>query len=181
MAFRLLFRFLFLSFMRYHFILIPIMLSIGTLILRGVHSCTGKEAGAVIADETSGRKTQAINLFPKELFAYDNTGKLSLDEAFTQSTHVVRTAYLKQIDNSNGRSVKPFYIYQAYEGSFNKPLDTSRNKFPLIFLSKQELFKGKVLRDSVYLFLAPLQGYKVLQENIGIEYEWVDEAPFLRR
>ena len=157
------------------------MLCIGTLILIGLHSCTSKEAGAVIADENARRKTQSINLFPKESFVYDNTGKLSLDEAFTQSTHVIRTAYLKQIDNSNGRSVKPFYIYQVYEGSFNKPLDTSKNKFPLLFLSKQELFKGKELRDSIYLFLVPLQGYQVLQENIGINYEWVDEAPFLKR
>lgn len=157
------------------------MLSIGTLILVGLYGCTGKEAGAVIADENTGKKIQSINLFPKELFAYDNTGKLSFDEAFTQSTHVIRAAYLKQIDNSNTRSVKPFYIYQVNEGSLNKPLDTSKNKFPLLFLSKQELFKGKELRDSIYLFLVPLQGYQVLHENISIEYEWVDEAPFLIR
>lgn len=155
------------------------MLSIGILILQGLHGCTGKESGAIITDD-SGRRTQAINLFPKELFAYDNTGKLSLDEAFAQSRQVIRTAYVKQIDNSNSRSRMPFYIYQVDEGSFEKLVSTGKSKFPVLFLSKQELFKGKILRDSVYLFLVPLQQYQMLQENIGIKYEWVDEAPFLR-
>ena len=155
------------------------MLSAGALILAGLHGCAGTESGAVISDETTGRNAQTINLFPEKSFAYDNTGKLSLDEAFIQSQKVIRTAHLKQIDNSNERSVQPFYVYQVDGGRFEKPADTSTNRFPLLFLSRQELFKGKVLQDSVYLFLAPLQQYRVLQETIGIQYEWVDEAPFL--
>jgi hypothetical protein len=156
------------------------MLGISALILGGLHSCTGTES-AVISNENIGRNAQAINLFPEQSFAYDNTGKLSLNEAFKQSGYVIRTAHLKQIENSNGRSIKPFYIYQVNEGSFNKSLDTTKNKFPVLFLSRKELFKGKVLQDSVYLFLAPLQQYHVLQENIGIAYEWIDAAPFIGR
>ena len=156
------------------------MLSTGAFILVGLHGCTGTES-AVISNENIGRNVQTINLFPEQSFVYDNKGKLSLNEAFKQSGHVIRTAHLKQIENSNGRSVKPFFIYQVDEGSFDKSVDTTKNKFPVLFLSRQELFKGKVLQDSVYLFLAPLQQYHVLQENIGIQYEWIDAAPFIGR
>jgi hypothetical protein len=166
--------------MKHHSILILVILSIGSLILGGLYGCNSKGSGAVATDENIGRNTQTINLFPKESFVQGNTGKLSFDEAFVQSKLVIRTAYLKQIDNSNARGGNPFYVYQVNEGWFEKSVDDDRNKFPILFISERELFRGKILRDSVCLFLASLQQYQILQENISIKYEWVHGAPFLR-
>lgn len=166
--------------MRYHSILLSVKLYIGIIILGAFFGCTDKESKIVIVNENTGRRNQKINLFNKELSVYDNTGKLSWDDAFAQSKQVVHTAYIKQIDYSNDRGVKSFYIYQIDEGSFVKSVDTHKIKFPILFLSNQELFKGKMLNDSVYLFLGPLHKYLLLQKNTNIKYEWIYEAPFLK-
>ena len=165
--------------MKHYYILFPVILSIGML-LGGLIGCTDKESGAVIADENMRRETHAINLFPRELSTYNNIGKMSFDEAFVQSTLVIHAADLVQLDHSNSRSVKPFYIYQVDKGTFEKSANAKETKFPIFFLSREELFKGKLLGDSVYVFLAPLRQYQVLQHNAGITYKWVNEAPFLR-
>lgn len=163
--------------MKNHSILLLAILIISMLILGELFSRISKESDA--PDGSTSRNMQPINLFPEESFKYDNTGKWSLDEAFEKSGQVIRTAHLKQVDNSSARGAKPFYIYQADEGSFEKPADTGKNKFPLLFLSRQELFKGKALKDSVYLFLAPVRHYEILRQNINIQYEWIEDAPFL--
>ena len=142
-----------------------------------LQSCTDRRS-ATPARTIEHRKFYTIDLFQEQV-AYDNAGKMSPKEAFANSPRVIRTAHLKLVDYSNERGVKPFYIYQVDQGKFEKSGDARRSKFPVLFLSRQELFKGKVLRDSVYLFLGQLRQYQVLQLNAGIKYEWIDEAPFL--
>ncbi|NAW50028.1 hypothetical protein GNY06_01005 [Elizabethkingia argentiflava] len=147
----------------------------------GLCSCSDKAPNTINAEENTGGKIQSFNLFPKDLLVYDNTGKLSLDQAFARSTQVIRTAEIKQIDHSNKRGVKDFYLYKVDRGKFEKSEERSKHKFPLLFLSEQQLFKGKRSQDSAYIFLVPLEQYKVLKKNINIQYKWLDEAPFLNR
>jgi hypothetical protein len=125
-------------------------------------------------------KTYTVDLFPKESMIYDNTGKLSFDEAFEISKEVLYVASIIKVDSSDSRGVKPFYIYQATEGRFEKSSDVKKNKLPILFLSEQKLFKGKTLNDSIYLFLEPLQQYELLRKNQEIKYKWLQNAPFVK-
>lgn len=165
--------------MKHQFILRSLLACLVLLSLGACNSCRQDQSGDDFRNGHAVRTTQTFNLFPKESFGYDNKGKLSWDEAFLQSQHVVRTANLKQLDNANNRGAKPFYVYQVDAGSFEKLNASDKSKFPLLFLSKEQLFEGKVLRDSVYLFLAPIQKHQLLQNNMGVTYEWLTNSPFL--
>ena len=155
---------------------IPVRLIILTGILQG---CTSKEE-KISTERPQEMKVHTIDLFPQEGTIYDNAGKLSFDEAFQISKEVLYVASVKSVDSSNSRGVKPFYIYQATEGRFEKSSDAKKNKFPILFLAEQKLFKGKALNDSIYLFLEPLQQYELLRRNQGIKYKWVNNAPSVK-
>lgn len=123
---------------------------------------------------------RTIDLFPQERAIHDTLGKLSLDQAFQISEEVLLVTDIKKIDSSHTRGVNPFYIYEVSAGSFEKSADTTKNRFPILFLSNQRLFKGNASDDSVYLFLQPIQQqYHFLQQNMGIKYKWVNNAPFV--
>lgn len=126
-----------------------------------------------------GRQYNTINLFSGGHVVYDNSGKLTLQEAIASSKLVIRTDNLKLIDRSADRGIAPIYIYQVDGGSISKPADARKIRFPILLLSKDELYGGKALDDSVYVFLAPLRQYHILQKHIGIRYEWTAGAPLL--
>jgi len=154
-------------------------ISIGLIIFSGViQGCSNHEKETSIGT-TQGRMLHTINLFPKENIIYDNTGKLSLDEAFQLSKEVVYAVNIEKIDSSISRGVKPFYVYRATEGRFEKTTNVKKNKLPFLFISEQKLFQGKVSHDSTYLFLEPIQQYGLLRKKMDVKYQWVYAAPFI--
>lgn len=165
--------------MKYHLNLLVLILCCGIPLLGAFNSCTRKEAESGHAAGTGGRGTQPINLFPKDLMQYDNTDKLSWDEAYLKSTTVLHTGQLRKLANANDRALRPFYVYSVDAGSIDKTTPTEKSKFPLLFISKVELYEGTRFDDSVYLFLAPLRQYQMLENNLGARYEWVNNAPFI--
>ena len=110
---------------------------------------------------------------------YDNTGKLSYDDAFERSKLVLKTANLIKTDSSVGRGAKTFYIYRVENGAIEKSEDIKKKIFPFQFMSEEDFFKGKNLQDSTILFLEPLLDFRFLKNNIGVKYRWIPNAPFL--
>lgn len=151
---------------------------IGLVILVWIlQSCLDNETKIGVGD----MPVRTIDLFPQERTIHDTLEKLSLDQAFQISEEVLLVTYIKKIDSSHTRGVNPFYIYEVSAGSFEKSADTTKNRFPILFLSNQRLFKGNVSDDdSVYLFLQPIGQYYFLQQNMGIKYKWVNNAPFVK-
>jgi len=43
------------------------------------------------------------------------------------------------------------------------------------------LFKERILTDSISVFLVPLDKYKILRNYRKIDYEWLPDAPLLRK
>lgn len=172
------FRFSFSTAMKYHSILITVWLVISVFGLLGVCSCTDDVQVRTVDDKNNRRNTQAINLFPEEDVVDYYVDRITREEAFIRSKLVIRSTNLKQISNSNTRSARPFYVYQVGDGSLEKSVGKEKLKLPLLFVSRRELFKGKILQDSVYLYLSPIKNYKILQKNRGIAFVWMDEAPF---
>jgi hypothetical protein len=153
---------------------------VSLIILTGIlQGCTSKE-GKIGAENSQEIKVHTIDLFPQEGMIYDNTGKLSFDEAFQLSKEVLYVASIEKVDSSQTRGIKPFYIYKAAEGRFEKSVDTQKNKLLVLFLSEKNLFQGRILNDSMYLFLEPLQQYELLRKGLGIKYKWVNNAPFVK-
>lgn len=143
-----------------------------------LYSCTEQLPPTAVEDGNNRRSTQAINLFPEDDFSDNQVDKVTWEEAFAGSKLVIRSTNVQQISHSNTRSAQPFYVYQVKEGSLAKSVDSKKLKLPLLFVSRRELFKGKVWQDSVYLFLLPIKHYKVLQKNTNVAFAWMDEAPF---
>lgn len=140
--------------------------------------CSDKALNSNINEFQEGSKN-GVNLFPEERTVYNNTTKLSLEEAFKYSKEVLHVAHIEKVDSSQGRGAKQFYIYKAIDGRFEKSANKKKNKFPILFLSEQKLFKENTFTDSVYLFLEPIRHYVFLKKDLGIKYKWVNVAPFV--
>ena len=133
-------------------------------------------------DMTDNRKFQRINLFSQDTeIVYDNTGKLSFEEAFQASEYVLLAADIIKIDSSATRGVRPFYVYRIDQGKIEKSKSSQKWKFPVYFVSEDRLFRGTYVTDSVYLFLSPLKDYAILKNNSPISYQWLYDAPFVGR
>lgn len=143
-----------------------------------LQSCTNNKF-KFFDDRPNDRIVNVIDLFSaEEKVVYDDISKLTKKQAFELSELILHVPYLERVYSSNTRSAKPFYLYKISEGRIEKSTKSNKNKFPIFFISEKELFKGKILQDSVYLFLNSSQGYQVLLKNMNINYNWVDKAPF---
>lgn len=115
--------------------------------------------------------------FKVDLFANERVqGKayiMNPQECFDGSDMVISGSDIKLIDKSSGRG-KSVFIYKVNSG---KVLKTNRDSivvFPLQFLSNQEL---KFEKDSVYVYLKKLDGYRFIAKEMNLKYQWLKAAP----
>lgn len=143
-------------------------------------ACKDKNSPSKEVNDVSKRKYYQINLFAEDKVEESNTSitQLTFQEASDLSECVLLAPTVQKVDSAIGRGVKSFYLYKVNEVHFIKPLKSKGSKDALYFISKENLFKGQIHKDSVYLFLAPLVNYNILKSQTGIKYTWVDNAPF---
>lgn len=98
---------------------------------------------------------------------------MSEDEAYENSDMVLSSSDTKLIDSSSGRG-KSFFIYKINAGTVLKTTRDSVVTFPIEILSTQKL---KLKKDSSYVFLQKLKGFKFIAEEKKIKYQWVTGAP----
>lgn len=98
---------------------------------------------------------------------------MSEDEAFDKSEMVLSSSTTKLVDSSSGRG-KPFYIYKISSAGIEKTTRDSVVSFPIEILSTQKL---KFEKDSSYIFLEKLNGFRFIAEEMKIKYQWVTGAP----
>ncbi|WP_264743219.1 hypothetical protein [Chryseobacterium oryctis] len=98
---------------------------------------------------------------------------MSEDEAFDNSDMVFSTSEIKLIDSSSGRG-KSIFIYKINSGNILKTTRDSIVHFPIEILSTQKL---KIDKDSSYVFLEKLKGFRFIAEEKKIKYQWLKGAP----
>lgn len=98
---------------------------------------------------------------------------MSEDEAYDKSDMVLSSTNTQLVDSSAGRG-KSFFIYKINAGSVKKTTRDSIVTFPIEILSTQKL---KFKKDSSYIFLQKLKGFKFIAEEKKIKYQWVTGAP----
>lgn len=94
-------------------------------------------------------------------------------ECFDGSDMVVSTSNIKLIDKSGGRG-KSIFIYRVHSGNVLKTTRDSIVNFPFQFLSNQEL---KFKKDSTYVYLKKLEGYRFIAKEMNLKYQWLKGAP----
>ena len=115
-----------------------------------------------------------VDLFENERNQANQPYVMNEDEAYEASEMVLATSDITVSDSSTGRG-KPFYVYRLNSGSLLKTKTDSVIHYPFIFLSNQKLkLKNK---DSVYIFLQKLNGYRFIAEEKKIKYQWLKAAP----
>lgn len=143
-------------------------------------SCNEKNNPSKEVTDVAGRKYYRINLFSEDKTVEGSEGVslLSFQEASKLSESVLLTSAVQKIDSAVGRGLKPFFLYKVNKGRLIKPAASKEIKDAIYFIAKENLFNGRVYKDSAYLFLAPLTDYHILKTSTGIKYHWVDKAPF---
>ena len=88
---------------------------------------------------------------------------------------------IQKVDSAYGRGVQKTYIYRISEGYITKSPKKIKIPSEILFISKEDLFKERILTDSISVFLVPLDKYKILRNYRRIDYEWLPDAPLLRK
>jgi len=126
----------------------------------------------VSCEEKKLQQNHEIDLFADER----QEGKAYImkpQECFDTSDMVVSTSNIKLIDKSAGRG-KSVFIYRVNSGDVLKTTRDSIVKYPFQFLSNQEL---KLKKDSVYIYLKKLEGYRFIAKEMNLKYQWLRGAP----
>lgn len=95
------------------------------------------------------------------------------EECFDGSELVITSSNVKLADSSKGRG-KAFFLYKVKSGKVMKTIRDSIVDYPFMFLSHQRL---KLEKDSMYLYLKKLDGYRFIAEERNLRYEWLKAAP----
>lgn len=115
-----------------------------------------------------------VDLFENERNQANQPYIMNEDEAYDASEMVITASDMTVSDSSVGRG-KPFYIYRLNSGHLLKTKTDSVIHYPFTFLSNQKLnFENK---DSVYIYLQKLSGYRLIAEEKKIKYQWLKAAP----
>lgn len=155
-------------------------LRIGSIAFIGIFfACESKHEPDSGTADGGNRKFYRINLFAEDKNELrDASRQLTFQEAMQASTHIFHTAAIQKVDSSATRGIPLFYIYKINEAQLDKGKNKKMLKYPIYFLAKEAFFTGKECKDSVYLFLVPLQDYHILQMNMDIRFGWLEHAPF---
>jgi hypothetical protein len=123
------------------------------------------------------KKFQSPTHYKRDLFEDERQeGKayiMSKEECFDASEMVLATSDMKLVDSSSGRG-RPIFIYRLKSGIIEKTVRDSVISYPFQFLSNQKL---KLKKDSMYIFLKKLNGYRFIAEDKKLRYQWVKSAP----
>ncbi|KGN81824.1 hypothetical protein HW49_03820 [Porphyromonadaceae bacterium COT-184 OH4590] len=146
----------------------------------GCSSSSQREEGLSEKSLITIRESYTVDLFSEgEVKTTPLKSIYTYKEAYSKSELVIFTSQVQKIDSSFERGGNKFYLYQISEGYIAKSLRKIKPRSNILFLSNHSLFNGKSIIDSVSLFLTPLEGYKLLKNNINIHYQWLSGAPFL--
>ncbi|GAB0155324.1 hypothetical protein CHRYSEOSP005_05850 [Chryseobacterium sp. Alg-005] len=122
-------------------------------------------------DKKLQRPEHKIDLFADER----HEGKayvMSEEECYDQSQLVIATSDVKLADSSSGRG-KAVFIYKVSSGELVKTTRDSAINYPLQFLSNYRL---KLKKDSMYLYLQKLKGYRFIAKEKNLKYQWLKGA-----
>lgn len=97
---------------------------------------------------------------------------MSEEECYDQSQLVIASSEVKLVDSSSGRG-KAVFIYKIYSGELMKSTRDSAVSYPLEFLSNSRL---KLKKDSMYLYLQKLNGYRFIAKEKNLKYQWLKGA-----
>ncbi|EJL74454.1 hypothetical protein PMI13_01194 [Chryseobacterium populi] len=98
---------------------------------------------------------------------------MNADECYDGSDLVLTSSEMKLVDSSSSRG-KAIFIYKVSSGTLLKTKTDSVMKYPFEFLSNQRL---KLKKDSMYVFLKKLDGYRLIAEEKHLKYKWLKAAP----
>ena len=127
------------------------------------------------------RGNYVVDLFPAEETPLEETKHLTYEEALSKSQLVLVAPNVQKVDSAYGRGVQKSYIYRISEGYVAKSPEKIKIPSEILFISKEDLFKERILTDSISVFLLPLNKYKILRNYRKIDYEWLPDAPLLRK
>lgn len=127
------------------------------------------------------RGNYVVDLFPAEETPLEEMKHLTYEKAFSMSQLVLVSPNVQKIDSAYGRGVQKSFIYKVSEGYITKSPDKMKVPSKILFISKEDLFKEKTITDSISVFLIPLNKYKILRNYQKIDYEWLPNAPLLRK
>ena len=128
--------------------------------------------------DVSNRKFHRIDLFSEKNVQHSNSSnRLTSGNAYDVSDYVLTTPHVVKTDSSDTRGVKAFYVYKVKSALVNKEQKGTKLKFPLYFISEENLFKEKI-NDSVSLYISLNTDFNILKLNSEIKYKWVTNAPF---
>lgn len=123
------------------------------------------------------KKYQSPNYYKKDLFEDERQeGKayiMNKEECIDGSDMVLVSSDIKLVDSSSGRG-RPIFIYRLTSGEIEKTTRDSVVTYPFQFLSNQRL---KLKKDSMYVFLKKLNGYRFIAEEKKLKYQWLKSAP----
>lgn len=123
------------------------------------------------------KKYQRPDHYEIDLFADERQeGKayvMNPEECYNASAMVIASHEVKLVDSSSGRG-KSFFIYKVNSGKIMKTTRDSAVQYPLQFLSEQKL---KLKKDSIYVYLEKLEGYRFIAEEMELKYQWLRGAP----
>lgn len=97
---------------------------------------------------------------------------MSEEECYDQSHLVIASSDVKLVDSSSGRG-KAVFIYKIHSGELVKAIRDSAINYPLEFLSN---YKLKLSKDSMYLYLQKLNGYRFIAKEKNLKYQWLKGA-----
>ena len=123
------------------------------------------------------RGNYVVDLFPAEETSLEETKHLTYEEALSKSQLVLVAPNVQKVDSAYGRGVQKSYIYRISEGYVTKSPEKIKIPSEILFISKEE----RILTDSISVFLVPLNKYKILRNYRKIDYEWLPDAPLLRK
>ncbi|WP_234047710.1 hypothetical protein [Chryseobacterium paridis] len=123
------------------------------------------------------KKYESPNYYKKDLFEDERQeGKayiMNKKECTDASDMVLVSSNVKLVDSSSGRG-KSIFIYRLTSGVIEKTTRDSVVTYPFQFLSNQRL---KLKKDSMYIFLKKLSGYRFIAEEKKLNYQWLKSAP----
>lgn len=97
---------------------------------------------------------------------------MSEEECYEKSQIVIATSDVKLVDSSSGRG-KAVFIYKIGSGDIVKATTDSTVNYPMQFLSN---YKLKLAKDSMYMYLQKLNGYRFIAKEKNLKYQWLKGA-----
>lgn len=123
------------------------------------------------------KKYQSPDHYKRDLFEDERQeGKayiMNKEECIDGSDMVLISSNVKLVDSSSGRG-RSIFIYRLASGTIEKTTRDSVITYPFQFLSNQRL---KIKKDSMFIFLKKLNGYRFIAEEKKLKYQWLKSAP----